>query len=687
VSGPGTYDSATVTFYDAGTYYWQAYFSGDANNNMATSPCTSETLTVNQLQPSITTTLSSSSSPADQSVSDSADLSGATTNAGGTVTFTVYTDDTCSSPATTGSGNEISNQGGYAKVSGTGTYYSATVTFYEAGTYYWQASYSGDSNNKDATSPCTSETLTVTQLQPSITTSLSTSSTPVDQTVSDSANLSGATPYAGGTVTFTVYTDDTCSTAATTGSGGEINVQGGSATVSGSGTYYSATVTFHDAGTYYWQASYSGDNNNQSAKSGCTSETLTVTQLQPAITTTLSTSWSPVDQTVSDSADLSGATPDAGGTVTFTVYTDNSCSSPATTGSGNEIGNQGGSASVSGSGTYYSATVTFYEAGTYYWQASYSGDSNNKSVKSGCTSETLTVTQLQPAITTTLSASSSPAGQTVSDSADLTGTTPDATGTLTFTIYTDDSCRSPATTGTGNEISNQGGTGAVSGPGTYYSATVTFYEAGTYYWQAFYSGDHNDHSAKSGCQSETLIVAKDGPSITTQLASSTLLVGETDHDTATLSGATSYAGGSVTFTVYSNDSCTIVATSGSGDQISNQGGSASVSGNGTYDSGTVTFNEAGTFYWQAAYSGDANNRGAVSACSSEPVTVASIPTPTAVPTPTPTGGVQGITTPGTGAGPTVNVTQWGLLLMLIGSAIFLLNLVMDRRNRGDPSEI
>jgi hypothetical protein len=690
VSGPGTYDSVLVTFYDAGTYYWQAYYSGDSNNDMATSPCTSETLTVTKDGPALTTQLSTSSSPAGQSVTDTATLTGATAYAGGTVTFTIYTDNECSSPATTGAGNEISAQGGSDSVSGPGAYDSATIIFYEAGTYYWQASYSGDNNNNSVKSGCTSETLTVTKLSPAITTTLSASSSPAGQSVSDTADLSGTTSYASGTVTFTIYTDNECSSPATTGSGNQISVQGGSTTVSGPGTYDSVLVTFYEAGTYYWQASYSGDSNDNSVKSGCTSETLTVTKLTPAITTKLSTSSSPVGQTVSDTADLSGATSNAGGTVTFTIYTDNECSSPATTGTGNEISAQGGSATVSGPGTYDSATITFFKAGTYYWQASYSGDNNNDSVKSGCTSETLTVTKLTPSITTTLSASSSPAGQTVSDTADLSGATADATGTVTFTIYTDNECSSPATTGSGNQISVQGGSTTVSGPGTYDSVLVTFYEAGTYYWQASYSGDSNDNSVKSGCTSETVTVTKDGTSLTTQLAAGTILVGATDHDTATLTGATAYAGGTVTFTIYSDDDCGTRATIGTGNQVSAQGGSATVSGSGTYDSATVTFSAAGTYYWQASYSGDSNNKAAVSACNAEPVTVNSPPTPTPVPTPTPTsvatptptGGVSGVTTPGTGAGPTTSFSLLGLILMLVGAAIFVFKLAVDRRTDG-----
>ena len=39
---------------------------------------------------------------------------------------------------------------------------SDAVVFPDAGTFYWQAAYSGDANNAPATSTCTDEVLTVT---------------------------------------------------------------------------------------------------------------------------------------------------------------------------------------------------------------------------------------------------------------------------------------------------------------------------------------------------------------------------------------------------------------------------------------------------------------------------------------------------------------------------------------------
>ena len=67
-------------------------------------------------------------------------------NAGGTVTYSYYTNNTCSTgkvslAAVTVTAGAVPN--------------SATVTFNTAGTYYWQAVYSGDANNNGATSPCT----------------------------------------------------------------------------------------------------------------------------------------------------------------------------------------------------------------------------------------------------------------------------------------------------------------------------------------------------------------------------------------------------------------------------------------------------------------------------------------------------------------------------------------------------
>jgi hypothetical protein len=89
-------------------------------------------------------------------------------------------------------------------------------------------------------------------------------------------------------------------------------------------------------------------------------------------------------------------------------------------------------------------------------------------------------------------------------------------------------------------------------------------------------------------------------------------IGETDH--ATLAGTSAAAAtGTVTYGLYSNSTCTAVAFNG---------GTEPVTGGAAGSSAPVTAALApGTYYWRAAYSGDARNDASVSACGSEVLTV------------------------------------------------------------------
>jgi hypothetical protein len=142
-------DSDPITFNAAGDYYWQAVYSGDANNTGATSLCTSEHLVVVKKTTAMTTA---------QNLipNDDANLSGATSTAGGTVTFELFSpaDADCSeTPAYTQTVN----------VSGPGTYSTTNTTFIASseGTWRWKVSYSGDANNEGSTSACGVEQFTI----------------------------------------------------------------------------------------------------------------------------------------------------------------------------------------------------------------------------------------------------------------------------------------------------------------------------------------------------------------------------------------------------------------------------------------------------------------------------------------------------------------------------------------------
>jgi hypothetical protein len=319
---------------------------------------------------------------------------------------------------------------------------------------------------------------------------------------------------------------------------------------------------------------------------------------KPSIATTLSSESIEVGGTIHDSARLTGATPDAGGSVTYTVYTNDTCTQDP---------RDAGTKTVTNGVVPDSDPVTFNQAGDYYWQAVYSGDSNNNGATSVCTSEHLVVGKKSPSITTTLSDEEITVGDSIHDSATLTGATADAGGTVTYTVYTNDTCTAGA---------RDAGTKNVTNGSVPDSDPLQFNTAGEFYWQAVYSGDANNQGATSVCTSEHLVVGKASPSITTTLSDESIQVGESIHDSATLSGATPDAGGSVTYTVYTNDTCT---------QDPRDAGTKTVTNGVVPDSNTLQFDTPGDFYWQAVYSGDSNNQGATSVCTSEHLVVGKAP--------------------------------------------------------------
>ena len=135
-------------------------------------------------------------------------------------------------------------------------------------------------------------------------------------------------------------------------------------------------------GTYYRQATYNGDSNNNSVSTcGGTSEQVKVSATTPTLGTVASPTAATVGVaiTAKDTATLTGGDAPSG-TVTFGLYTNSGCTTAVTPAVGGTVPLSGGSASFSGSWT---PTV-----GTYYWQATYNGDSNNNSVSTcGGTSE------------------------------------------------------------------------------------------------------------------------------------------------------------------------------------------------------------------------------------------------------------------------------------------------------------
>jgi len=455
------------------------YTAGNHTNS------TTECFVVDKKQPSISTSAEETVSAGDE-ISDSATLSGATNDAGGTITFRAYGpgDDNCD-----GTPAFVSDP---VAVSGDGTYGPVSFVPDTAGTYHWIASYSGDAKNAATAGACgdDGENDTVNKVNPSISTDASADVT-IGGSISDTTTVSGGLNPTG-TVSFALYapSDADCSNDPIFTSN-DRPLSGGQAT--------SASFTPTEVGTYHWIATYNGDANNNavSGKCGDPNESVDVNPTQPTITTSLvsgAQSGATISIALGDSAHdtstLANATADAGGTVHYQVFSDASCQT---------LFADAGTKAVVNGAPGDSDSVQFNQSGNYYWQADYSGDAKNQSASSDCSLEIVSVGLNQPTISTNASASVLVGGQ-IHDTATLAGGF-DPTGTITFRLYgpNDATC-------TGGAIFTS--SVAVDGNGDYDSAAFTATEAGTYRWIATYSGDSNNAAVAGACNdaNESVIV-------------------------------------------------------------------------------------------------------------------------------------------------------------------------------------
>ncbi len=449
----------------------------------------------------------------------------------------------------------------------------------------------------------TSYTWVIGKASPTVSTSLSPSSIAIGSSTHDTATLSGATASAGGSLTYSYYTNSSCTTGA---------VSLTPVTVTNHLVPNSSSVTFTAPGTYYWQAAYTGDANNNSAHSTCTSEQLTVTKAHPAISTSASGPVT-VGQPITDPAKLTGAygTP-VKGTVTFNVYRvtdsdndgdggnpdsdDYNCNTPlnatpiATVSTGTSGGNP----------TYTSAPFIPANAGTYTWVASFAGDGNNSAVAGTCGApgETTVVNKAQPALSTSAT-SSVTVGGTVSDTATLTGlVSPDGSGFVLFGLFSNSHCLGlPLYVSFSTGVAANGSVGS----GNY---TTTAANPSGDYWAAIYTGDSNNLPVVEGCGAtgETSTVNQATPKITT-IPSAGLSVGGKVSDSATITSGYSLNGQNIKFTLYSNSACTTSVFS-----------STNTISSGGAISGSYTTTAAGIYYWKASYAGDSNNASFTTTC-------------------------------------------------------------------------
>src|SRR5205085_1299942 len=133
-----------------------------------------------------------------------------------------------------------------------------------------------------------------------------------------------------------------------------------------------------------------------------------------------------------------------------------------------------------------------------------------------------------------------------------------------------------------------------------------FNTAGTFYFQATYSGDNNNTGpVSSGCAAEPLTVSPNTPTISTTVSpAGPIKIGDSAHDTASLSGNTADAGGTVSYALYAHNDCSglvaiLTAHTNTVVKVSQR------------ESNSHWINTTGTSYFQATYSGDNNNNSTI----------------------------------------------------------------------------
>ena len=592
-------------------YYWQAEYSGDAENAASKSTCGKEVLTV-KASTSISTSLSGEAKSGEEitvnegsKVKDTATLSGTrSSSATGKVKFKAYKDKEC---------KELASEAGEGSIS-EGKASSEEKSLEAGRVYYWQAEYAGDSLHQASTGTCGKEVLTV-KAAVSLATALSGEeregaeiSVAGEAGVVDGVTLSGTrVTSATGTVTYKAYKDKECKELAA--EAGEVEVKAGEAPASDEASL--------GEGVYYWRAEYSGDSLHQAASAACGSEILRVLGAT-SLTTTLSGESKEAAEleviegaAVSDSATLTGKNAaEATGTVKYSVYSDFQCQELVT--SAGEVEVEGGEVPPS--------EAKILEPGLYFWQAEYSGDAGNLPSTGECGSEMEVVT---PLITTSLTGGEASGeeievveGTSVSDVATLhTHHAAEATGTVTYKVYKDKECK---------ELVTKAGEVAVEGA-TAPASTKQTLPQGDYFWRAEYSGDELNPEATSACGSEQVVVTTP-TTLTTSLSGGEeegeeieVEEGTAVSDQASLSGTNAATAiGVVSYAIYADSACTeLVALAGESEVEA-----------GSIGPSAAEALPVGTYYWQAEYSGDGVNHRSKSECGSEvevvtaPITVA-----------------------------------------------------------------
>jgi hypothetical protein len=424
--------------------------------------------------------------------------------------------------------------------------------------------------------------------------------------VTDSATLPGAnTATAGGTVTYGVYSNDTCT---------NLVESAGTVTVTDGAVPDSTAISLATAGTYYWNAAYSGDLLDDPSNNAC-SESESVVLPPATVSTTVdnavtTNAWDNTEVTGAsayDSATVTGSSGTPSGTLVYSRFANLTCTGVAATTQ---------TVTLAAGVVPHSTATPALGAGSYSFRGAYSGNSNYAAATGACEPFTVQTASASPGTVVFDQRSNAPwtgnetAGAEAYDTATLTGVagfTP--TGSVTYSFFANAACTGPAVTTTPATVTG----GLVSN-----AATTAGLAAGAYSYIAAYSGNADYAASSAACEPFSVLRTQTGVGIvvdngTTHVAwDGTETAGAVADATSTINVVGGFTpAGTVSYAFYDNGTCAGAAAATS---------VRTLSGGVVPNSAVTAALGAGPYSYQGTYSGDANYLPETSGCASFSVT-------------------------------------------------------------------
>jgi hypothetical protein len=364
-NGNGDYYPSSFPVDAVGTWRWTVVYSGDDNNEPATSGCSEEPVTVATPTPSIFLSSYGSTGIGSTLYASGYGYGGFQPNGSATVRLYRPSDPTCSGTPVAAQGFPWS--GGSLSI---WMYYGPAD---EIGTWRYRVDYPGDANNGAVSLGCGTASAEVVKASPSIWTGLSSGNVVIGQDVSLNGQVSyGYQPTGTVAVQLFAADDPGCSSPAATKH----------VTMDPYGAF-STTFTPTGVGTWRVVVSYPGDDFNNPASSWCGMTVLDVVRASPTVFPVATPTTATTGRRLQAVTLVEGGyKPD--GRVTFRLYApdDPTCAGlPAYIEEAHVVG--GAAATSTGS-------VASTE-GTWRWQVAYAGDASNNGATSGCDEASVSV--------------------------------------------------------------------------------------------------------------------------------------------------------------------------------------------------------------------------------------------------------------------------------------------------------